>query len=86
MQSDVPIPSSYSLSLNARDGLEDMDHVEIMAMVQEETNLHVVTLDVGPLPLQRVWDYEIFAFKCQENRILKGELSEFEPNTYFLSL
>ena len=55
-----------------------MDDVETVAMVQEESSL--LTLDViGGLPSPRLWDYEIFAFGCQENRILKGELSEFEP-------
>ena len=54
-----------------------MNDVETLAMVQEDS--HILTLDVvGGLPFPRLWNYEILAYGCQENRVLTGELSEFE--------
>ena len=72
----MQIPSSYSLSLQSLDGLEDMDHVETTATI--ELRFSVLTLKVvSGLPFRRLWNCTVLAYGCQENSIMNGaELSE----------
>ena len=73
LQSNEPIPPSYSLSLQSLDGLEDMDHVETTATIEPS----VLTLEVvSGLPFRRLWNYTVLAYGCQENDILNKQLSE----------
>ena len=74
LQSNDPIPSTYSLSLQSLDGLEDMDHVETTATIEPS----VLTLEVvSGLPFRRLWNCTVLAYGCQENNIVNDELSEF---------
>ena len=73
LQSNDPIPSSYSLSLQSLDGLEDMDHVETTATIEPS----VLTLEVvSGLPFRRLWNCTVLAYECKENNIYNKELSE----------
>ena len=74
LQSNGPIPSFYSLSLQSLDGLEDMDHVETTATIEQS----VLTLEVvSGLPFRRLWNCTVLAYGCQESNISNDELSEF---------
>ena len=70
----MPIPSSYSLSLQSLDGLEDMDHAETTATIEPS----VLTLEVvSGLPFRRLWNCTIFTYNCPESSIMNvAELSE----------
>ena len=73
LQSNDPLPPSYSLSLQSLDGLEDMDHVETTATIEPS----VLTLEViSGLPFRRLWNCTVLAYGCQGNNVLKKELSE----------
>ena len=78
-QPNLPIPSSYSLSLQSLDGLGDMDYVETTAMMEPQR----LTLNVvSGLSFRRLWNCTIFAYGCEENSILSGaQLSELN-STY----
>ena len=77
LQSNYPIPPSYSLSLQSLDGLEDMDHVETTATIEPS----VLTLEVvSGLPFRRLWNCTVLAYGCKQNDVLNKELSEFTFN------
>ena len=68
VQPDFPIPSSYTLSLEALDGLDSLSRVETTATVEQPNHL---LLDVSGLESRRLWNYTILAFGSQENSILQ---------------
>ena len=69
LQPNLPILSSFTLSHQSLDGLEDMDYVETTAMMESRR----LTLNVvSGLPFRRLWKCTIFVYGCQENSILSG--------------
>ena len=70
-QPDLPIPSSYTLSLEALDGLDSLSRVETTATVEQPNQL---LLDVSGLESRRLWNCTIIihAFGCRENSIISG--------------
>ena len=73
---DAPVPSSFTLSLNGMDGLEDMDVVDTNTTRSDK----YLTLDVmSGLPRHRLWNCTVKPYRCQNNQIrVEGstELSE----------
>ena len=71
----LTIPLSYTLSLEALDGLDSLSRVESTATVKQPNQL---LLDVSGLESRRLWNCTILAFGCLEQSILRGEiLSKF---------
>ena len=77
-QPDLPIPSSYTLSLEALDGLDSFSDVETTATIKKQPNL-LLQLGVPGLESRRLWNCTIFTFECQANSIVRGDiLSKFK--------
>ena len=68
------MPSSYTLSLDSMDELEDIPSVT----TSTESSENFLSLNVVPgLPPRRLWDYTVLAYGCQDSVVLNDtELSE----------
>ena len=65
----MPVPSSFTLSLHSLDGLGDINLLE----TDIETTGNFLTLYILPgLPPNRLWDYTIMAYGCQQVTVLSG--------------
>ena len=73
LQPAVPIPSSYALSLEALDGLGDLDRVEASA-TEKQPNL---LLNVTGLESWRLWNCIVVAFGCEEHSLAYTLLSGY---------
>lgn len=72
---DLPLPSAYTLLLSSLDGLQDKDSVETnTTSITDE----LIILDVVPsLPIRRLWNCTILAYGCRTHSIVNDfELSE----------
>ena len=71
------MPSSYTLSLESIDGIDDYIELETTNITQEG---NLVILNVTPvLPHNRVWNFTVLAYGCPQNKLLSGvELSKFD--------
>ena len=86
-QPDLPIPPSYTLSLEELDGLDSLSRVEVTAIKEQPNQLvpkHLV-LYVRGLQSRRLWNITIYAFGCQEHSILRGEILSKFPVDYLES-
>ena len=81
-ETDLPIPSTYTLLLQSLDGLEDIYFVQTNIIMSTD---HILTLDVIPnLPLRRLWNCSVLAYEC-EIVISDIELSELLLDVLCLS-
>ena len=74
------ILSAFTLSLNSMDGLRDFNSLE----TENERSGNFVTLYIVPgLPPNRLWDYTIMAYGCQQVTVLSGnEISKLVLEIY----
>ena len=65
----MPVPSSFTLSLHSLDGLRDFNSLK----TEVETTGNFLTLYIlSGLPPNRLWDYTVMAYGCQQVTVQSG--------------